>query len=217
MDPLDFVNLTALMEGTTGSTEIRVGLIDGPVWLSHPDLSGANVHEVPGKSGGACSQAASVACTHGTFVAGVLAARRGSSAPSICAGCTLLVRPIFSETAHGNRGMPSATPEELAEAIVASADAGAHVINLSSALGRSSPKGDSKLEAALNYSARRGAITVAAAGNQGSVGSSAISRHPWVIPVAACNARGRPLPESNLASSIGRRWLSAPGHGIISL
>src|SRR5262249_25532750 len=36
-------------------------------------------------------------------------------------------------------------------------------------------------------------------------------------PVAACNARGRPLGESNLASSIGRRGLSAPGEGVISL
>jgi subtilisin family serine protease len=113
--------------------------------------------------------------------------------------------------------MPSATPEELAEAIVDSVDAGARVINLSSAIATPSPKGESRLEEALNYSAHRGAITVAAAGNQGRVGSSAITRHPWVIPVAACNTQGRPLGESNLASSTGRRGLSAPGEGVISL
>jgi subtilisin family serine protease len=129
----------------------------------------------------------------------------------------LLLRPIYAETFNGSQEMPSAAPEELAEAIVDSVDAGARVINLSSALAQPSPKGESRLEEALNYSAHRGAITVAAAGNQGSVGSSAITRHPWVIPVAACNGQGRPLNESNLASSIGRHGLSAPGEGVTSL
>ena len=64
---------------------------------------------------------------------------------------------------------------------------------------------------------KRGVIVVAAAGNQGTLGSSAITRHPWVIPVVACDLRGRPTNESNLGSSIGRRGLGAPGDGITSL
>ena len=113
--------------------------------------------------------------------------------------------------------MPNATPEELAEAIIDSVNAGARVINLSSALVRPSPEGEIELEEALNHAARRGVITVAAAGNQGTVGSSAINRHSWVIPVAACDAQGKPLRDSNLGSSIGRRGLSAPGENITSL
>jgi subtilisin family serine protease len=35
--------------------------------------------------------------------------------------------------------------------------------------------------------------------------------------VVACNLQGRPMNESNLGSSIGRRGLSAPGDGITSL
>jgi subtilisin family serine protease len=132
------------------------------------------MRELPGKTKGACSLADSLACTHGTFVAGILFARRGSAAPAICPGCTLLLRPIFPETAKGNGNMPSATSEELVEAIIDSVDAGARVINLSSALIRPSAKGESKLEEALNHAARHGVITVAAAGNQGTVGSSAI-------------------------------------------
>ena len=73
------------------------------------------------------------------------------------------------------------------------------------------------MEEALDQAARRGVIVVAAAGNQGTLGSSAITRHPWVIPVVACDLRGRPMNESNLGSSIGRRGLSAPGDGITSL
>jgi subtilisin family serine protease len=217
MDPLDLVNLTALMERTTGRAEIRVGLIDGPVLLSHPDLSSSSVREVPGQSRGACSRAASLACTHGTFVAGVLAARRGSSAPGICPRCTLLVRPIFAESADGNGSMPSATAVELASAIVETVDAGAQVLNLSAALVQSGSPGERDLKAALDYAASRGSITIAAAGNQGSVGSSAITGHPWVIPVSACDKHGRPITQSNFGRSIALRGLSAPGDAINSL
>ena len=73
------------------------------------------------------------------------------------------------------------------------------------------------MEGALDYAAKRGVIIVAAAGNQGTIGSSAITRHPWVIPVAACDIRGRPIDHSNLGNSIGRRGLSAPGDSITSL
>ena len=217
MGPLGLVRLTALMERGEGSPEITVALIDGPVARDHPDLAGATIRELPAKLKGACARANTVACLHGTFVAGILCGRRGSVAPAICPGCTLMLRPIFAEAAAGNGNVPSATPEELAEAIIDSVNGGARVINLSSALIQASPKSESKLEEALNSAARHGAITVAAAGNQGTVGSSVITRHSWVIPVAACNIQGRPLRESNLGSSIGRRGLSAPGEGVTSL
>jgi subtilisin family serine protease len=38
-----------------------------------------------------------------------------------------------------------------------------------------------------------------------------------VIPVAACDLRGRPLGQTNLGASIGRRGLLAPGEQITSL
>jgi subtilisin family serine protease len=154
---------------------------------------------------------------HGTFVAGVLSAQRGSSAPAICPDCTLLVRPIFAETAAGTGEMPAARPEELATAIIEAIEAGAHVINISAALAQPSSKDERALKEALDHALRRGIITVAAAGNQGTLGGSAITRHPWVIPVVACDRRRRPMSLSNLGRSIGRRGLSAPGDGITSL
>jgi subtilisin family serine protease len=224
---LEMVGLTALMERSQGRSEIAVASIDGPVALNHPDLAGGSIHELPRrgfrgcehstKPTYVCSVADSVACMHGTFVAGMLAARRGSAAPAICPGCTLLLRAIFAETPDGNRQMPGASPEELAEAIFDCVDAGVRVISLSSALVRRSPKGEGKLEEALNLAGRRGVITVAAAGNQGMVGGSTVTSHSWVIPIAACNVQGRPLDGSNLAGSIGRRGLSAPGENVTSL
>src|SRR5262245_3134949 len=211
MGPLDLINLAPLMERTSGIPKIKVGLIDGPVVLDHPDLATENILEVSGKLSGTCSQAGSTACMHGTFIAGILCARRNSLAPAICPNCTLLVRPIFLETISGDGQLPSATPDELATAIVECIEAGACVLNLSAALAQPLSKGERKLEEALDYTARRGVIVVAAAGNQGTLGSSAITRHPCVIPVAAWNLRGQPMSQSNLGSSIGRRGLSAPG------
>ena len=217
MNPLDLVKLTALMERTSGSPEVKIGLIDGPVVTQHPDLASEYLREIPGNSGATCTQANSSACLHGTFVVGILSAKRNSPAPAICPNCTLLVRPIFAEVTSGREHMPSTTPKELAAAIIECIDAGARVINLSLALAQPSTKGEQYLEEALNQAVRRGVIVAAAAGNQGTLGSSAITRHPWVIPVVSCDLRGRPMNESNLGSSIGRRGLSAPGDAITSL
>ena len=217
MSPLDLVKLTTLMERFSGSPEMIVGLIDGPVAMNHSDLATENIREIPGRLRGAGAQANSAACLHGTLVAGILCAKRNTAAPAICPNCTLLVRPIFTETTSRNGQMPSATPDELATAIIETIDESARVINLSVALAQPSSKGERELEKALDYAARRGVIVIAAAGNQGTVGSSAITRHSWVIPVVACDLQGKPISYSNLGSSIGRRGLSAPGEDITSL
>ncbi len=217
MKPLDLVRLTSLMDQTSGRPEVKIGLIDGPVATGHPDLAGKKIHKISRNAGGVCTITDSIACLHGTFVAGVLCAKRGSVAPAICPDCTLLLRPIFKEAALRNGGIPSATPGELSEAIIECIEAGANIINLSSALSEPSSKGERELEEALNYSANRAVMIVAAAGNQGTVGSSAITRHPWVVPVTACDLRGGPINQSNIGRAIGRQGLRAPGDNIIGL
>ena len=215
--PLDLVKLTPLMQRSHGAPEVVVALIDGPVAMGHPDLTRENIREVSGSGSGACTQAGSAACMHGTFVAGIFCAKRESQAPAICPGCTLLVRPVFDETTAWRGEIPSATPLELAKAIVECTKAGARVINLSVALAQPSMNGQRDLQQALDYAASSGVIVVAAAGNQGTIGSSPITRHPGVIPVVACDSRGRPMDKSNLANSISRRGLMAPGEQINSI
>ena len=217
MTPLDLIGLTPLINRISGRPDVAIGLIDGPVAMNHPELASQHIREIPGNGSGACTQVNSMACLHGTFIAGILSAKRNSSAPAICPDCTLLIRPVFTETTIENTEIPSATPQELAAAIIECVEAGARVINLSLALAQPSSKGERELEQALDHAARRGILVVAAAGNQGTLGSTAITRHPWVIPVVACDLRGSPMNESNLGSSIGRRGLSAPGEAITSL
>jgi subtilisin family serine protease len=217
VDFFNLVQLAPLMELSSGSPEIVIGLMDGPVAINHPDLAAESVRGISGGPGAGCARSSSAACLHGTFTAGILSATRGSPAPAICPGCALLVRPIFKESAAENGAMPSATPEELAGAIVGCIKAGARVLNLSAAFAQPSSRGERELEEALDYAAQLGVIVVAAAGNQGALGSSVITRHPWVIPAAACDLRGRPTGETNLGSSVGRRGLLAPGEGVVSL
>jgi subtilisin family serine protease len=113
--------------------------------------------------------------------------------------------------------VPSATPQELASAIIETINAGARILNLSAALVQPSAKGEDELQSALDYAAQRAVIVVAAAGNQGVVGSSVITRHPWVIPVAGCDLQGRLFGQSNLGNSIGRRGVLGPGDNVTSL
>ncbi len=213
MHALDLVCLTALMRCTAGRPEIRIGLIDGAVAADHPELATAGIRSLGSRSGAPDP----AATAHGTFVAGILVARRGSAAPAICPGCALLVRPIFLGRRDDATDALTATPDEVADAIVDSVAAGVQLLNLSVAPALPSPNRERRLEDALDHAAARGVIVVAAAGNQGVVGSSAITRHPAVIPVVACDAQARPLAGTNLGASIARKGLMAPGQDITSL
>ena len=88
---------------------------------------------------------------------------------------------------------------------------------MSAATNQPSPSGERIVCEALDRAFRSGVLVIAAAGNQGTLGGSAITRHPWVIPVVACDSRGFPLDYSNLGRSIGTFGLRAPGDGITSL
>jgi len=82
MDTLGLIKLTAMMDRTSGGPEVKIGLIDGPVVTQHPEQAGEHLREFPGNNGATCTQANSTACLHGTFVAGILSAKRNSPASS---------------------------------------------------------------------------------------------------------------------------------------
>jgi subtilisin family serine protease len=138
-------------------------------------------------------------------------------APAICPNCRILVRPIFAEGAEGGERLPSATPAELAAAIVDCIDAGARILNLSAGLAQPSTRGERDLDQALDQAMTRGILVIVAAGNQGTLGSSVITRHPWAIPVCAADRQGRPLAYSNLGHSISRHGVLGPGEDVTSL
>lgn len=213
--PLDQVRLSRLMDITSGSSDVVVGLIDGPVAVDHPDYAKHSSRALPGMPAACAVRNAS--CVHGTFVAGILAARRGTASPAICPGCTFLLRPIFGEDRLGSRDLPSATPGELATAMLECIEHGAQILNVSAALTATRAQERGELAQVLDLAARRGVLVVAAAGNQGVIAGSTLTRHHWVVPVVAYSRLGRPMEGATLGSSIGRRGLGAPGEGITSL
>lgn len=216
---LRLVGMDELMRVSSGNPQTVVAMIDGPVNSYHPDLVSKNMHTVSGFAGDACVDAESHACMHGTYIAGILHGKRGSFTPALCPDCTLLVRPIFSDGGAVSRAdqAPHASARELSAAIVEVMERGARVINLSVGILDPIAGSQSPLEAALAEAARRGVLVVAAAGNTGTVGSTIITRHPWVIPVVACDDDGRALAVSNVGASIGRNGLRAPGQSVRSL
>jgi len=78
--PLDLIRLAPLMDRTSGRPEVIIGIIDGPVVMNHPELATSPIREISGNSTD-CTDTDSVACLHGTFIAGMLSAKRGSFAP----------------------------------------------------------------------------------------------------------------------------------------
>jgi subtilisin family serine protease len=214
-DPLHLVGLSPLMDITTGSAEVVIGLIDGPVALDNPDLTARSIRPLPGRA--AVCSVSSASCIHGTFVAGILTARRTAKAPAICPDCTLLVRPIFANGQRDANSIPTATSSELAAAIAECLAGGARILNVSATVAHAHGNGARRLADALDDAVRKGAIVVAAAGNQGVVGASAVTADRAVIPVVSYSRAGRPLTGSNLGASIARRGLGAPGDAITSL
>jgi subtilisin family serine protease len=211
VEALDLVGLTPLKNLTAGHSDISVGLIDGPVQLDHPGLER---NGIVGTHAGPTARRVGQALAHGTFVAGILKGRRESGAPAICPGCTLLVRPVFPDLPEG---APHATVGDVAAAISECVRHGARLINISLALEQPSLNEEVEIWEALDHAARSGSLVLAAAGNTATLGSSAITRHPWVIPVAGSTLSGRPMGISNLSRSAGIRGLLAPGEGVTSL
>jgi subtilisin family serine protease len=214
-DVLTLVGLHPLMQRTSGRPDVVVGLIDGPVALDHPDLERERLRPLA-PAAAPPTERATTATRHGTFVAGILIGRRGSAAPALCPGCSVVSRPVFADGGTPD-GEVRSTPAELARAIDDCLDAGARVLNVSAALTSPVAAGAAALTNALDRAARRGALVVVAAGNDGGIGGSLLTGHPWVVPVTACSNEGRPSPYSTLGLGIGRRGLSAPGDRITSL
>lgn len=210
----ELIGLGELMRGGGGQARVRIAVIDGPARLRGLGLEGkALLIEPGGRSGAATCDTDAEACAHGTFVAGLLCGR-DVSPPSICPGCTLMLRPIFGDHPSSPAApTPAATPEDLARAVVDAVDAGAHVLNLSAGLAVPSSNVLRSVYGAIDYAARRGVLIVAAAGNQGLVAGSCLTQHPWVIPVVACDGGGYPLVSSNLSPAVARRGVAAPGDG----
>jgi subtilisin family serine protease len=97
------------------------------------------------------------------------------------------------------------------------ADAGARIVNMSLSLASGTSKEDRAVQDALDYVAAHGVLVVAAAGNEGAIDSTVVTRHRSVLPVVAYNLQGRPRRISNIGRSIGQRGIGVVTDGLVSL
>ncbi len=140
---------------------------------------------------------------HGTLVASIIAAAHdGTGIAGVAPQANILPVAALDELGYGD-------VETVARGIIAAADAGARVINMS--LG--GPDRDKVLDAACQYAHARGAVLVAAAGNSKLDGNHRQypAASPHVVAVASTDRGSSVSKFSNTGSYID---IAAPGEGI---
>lgn len=186
----------------TGSASILIAVVDTGVDYTHPDLNDGRVRTDIDRDFVHSDDDARDDQGHGTHVAGIIAAAaNGVGTVGVLWQASIL--PVKVLDAQG-----SGSADRVAQGVQYAADQGARIINLS--LG--SPVCSQTLAEAVNYAFDRGAVIVAAAGNDGgAVGYPA--RHERVVAVAATDNQDGLATFSNRGPEVD---VAAPGVAILS-
>jgi serine protease len=208
-----YLNLTRFPQAwdvTTGSDAVVTAVLDTGVDLDHPDLAPRLVPGVDAVDGDGVPADEN---GHGTAVAGALGAATGNGEGIAGATWRGGVMPVRVLGADG-----TGSDADIAAGIVAAVDRGARILNLS--LG--GPEDGALLRDAIAYAVDRGALVVAAAGNEASDEPSYPAAYPGVLAVAATDwegdtfwltSRGDWVDIAAPGSSIAvTRWAAGPIH-----
>lgn len=172
---LEQVRAAAAWGVTRGSRSIVVAVIDTGADYTHPDLRGKLTGGYDAVRGSAITGGNADTVGHGTAVAGVVGASTDDDYGLASLGWNTLVMPIKVDDDAGQLSTSA-----VIDAIRYAADQGAKVLNLS--LGGC--QRDPRLSEALQYAISKGALPVAAAGNE------ALEGNPVEYPAADPNVLG---------------------------
>jgi subtilisin family serine protease len=195
------IGLPAAWDLTTGDEALVVAVLDTGVQLDHPDLAS---RLVPGIDVVNSDAVAADDHGHGTMVAGIVAAQTDNGAG--VAGVTWRGRIMPVKVLDS---MGSGTDADVAQGITWAADHGADVVNLS--LG--GPGSSKVLQAAVDHAVAKGAVVVAAAGNESTDEPHWPAAANGVVAVGATTANNTLASFSNFGAWVD---LVAPGVGIAS-
>ena len=198
---------TATQSGAGVKDAPRVAVLDGPYDAAALKTVFARPPVTIGL--GLCDKLRQDACQHGTFILGLLGAAESAPIPGLCPECEILHIPLFK-----NGDVAETSVADLAHGIITAVRAGAKLINLSLAILDADGHHDRALQNALDDAQARGAVVVAAAGNQGQLANGQLLSHSATIPVVAVDARGEPLRSCNFGPAIARSGVAAPGDAI---
>ncbi|MDB4409296.1 S8 family serine peptidase [Gammaproteobacteria bacterium] len=184
-------------ESSTGSG-ITVAILDTGVESGHPDLV-SNL--VPGWNVASNNSDTSPVMSHGTRVAGVVAASSNNSTGVASIAWNAKIMPIrISNESNGQ-----ASWSVMAEGFLWAADHGADVANMSYGLSTNS----STINSAAQYLRSKGGLAVVAAGNDNM--DRGFSDNPYLITVAATTSSDARASFSNFGANID---VAAPGSSI---
>ncbi len=201
---LEYINASASWDNGYNGSGVRIAIIDSGLNISHEDLAGVSI--LTGKNVLDNSTNVEDILGHGTFVSGVIAAKRNNSIgiSGITDGVTLVPIKCFSDSKETSvsyiiRGIYYAIDEY-----------NCSVINLSLGLDRDM----TSLKECIDYADNKGVIIVSAAGNTGGTEKLYPAAYDNVIGVGSVSKAGTVSGFSNHNSSV---CVVAPGEGIISL
>ena len=192
-----------------GDPRIKVAVLDGPVDVSHPCFDGATI-EIPW--GMPKTAPGSPASCHGTHIASILFGQPGSPVHGLVPCCRGLILPIFRDTGEMD---VSCTQRDLARAILAAIDQGAHIVAISGGEPGTPEAADAFLVEAIGRCLEDNVLVVAAAGNDGASLAHIPAAMSGVLAVGACDLNGKPLSFSNFAEVYTDHGILAPGSEIV--
>lgn len=186
----------------TGRAKTIIAIVDTGVDLNHPDLKNriiAGYNFVDDNSNPMDDEG------HGTHCAGIAAASTNNNIgiAGVCPNCSIM--PVRGLGADGQ-----GTITTVANGIMFAADHGAHVISMSFG----SPSYSTTLKNAIDYAAKKGAVLVAASGNDGVT----TPFYPaYTEPVIAVGSSTEFQDQRSYFSNYGE-WVdvAAPGSNILS-
>ena len=185
---------------TTGSSSIKIAILDTGVDPNHPDLAGKIVSNI-NFSG---SNTTNDVYGHGTHVAGIAAAitNNGIGVAGLGYSSSIMNVKVLGDDGVGYWSW-------VAQGIIWAADHGAQIINLS--LGGSDTS--STLEDAINYAWNKGVVVITAAGNNGNSSPFYPAYYPNCLAVAATDANDAKASWSNYGDWVD---VAAPGVSVYS-
>jgi cell wall-associated protease len=208
----------------TGKQTI-VAIIDTGVDILHPELAGriwenpkcvANPNRVDCHGINVLDRNNNLTdeAGHGTFVAGLIAARRDNDGVDGLTAGNVKIMPIkaVEKSFNGFFYNGKLTSELLADAVVYAADNGAHVINMS--LGYPKILITPRVKKAFKYALDKNIVLVAAAGNNNKARPVFPCNFSGVLCVGGHDSQGNRVESSNYGHKVD---VYAPGEKIVSL
>ncbi|MFJ1796622.1 type VII secretion-associated serine protease mycosin [Kitasatospora griseola] len=192
--------------GVTKGEGVAVAVVDSGVAAAHPDLAGQIDPGTSFLGDGSDGRDDTSAESHGTAVAGIIAASGGRDGTGMT-GLAPAARILPVRVTAGE----AVSPALLARGITWAVDHGARVINVS----MGTPQPDALLHQAVQYAIRQDVVVVASAGNSGNTDNlpQYPAAYPGVVSVAGTEHDGTPWNKSQSGRGV---VLAAPATDILS-